>query len=371
MPITEKETTVTLNGVTAVEFDRNYPYFNIRNDGNDTIYVSTSKADCPTDADGVISVPPGGSYVAINSKIGNVFLYLNGSGKASVIGKYDGSDSFKSSQGGGDSGTASGSVVGLQIEKYVDEQVNGDVRVYTSPYIFSHGSVAALNNEIHILGGSYSTGDDTKHYKYNGSSWEKVSVLPYNFYDGAAVVLDNEIHILGGSYGTGTYTKHYKYNGSSWEEVSTLPYNFYNGAAVVLGSIIYIIGGRSSSTKCYCYNSRTSKWSNTYTTLPYEFDRGSAAILNNKIHILGSTVSGCSCKHYIYSGSGWRNASTLLFGPSPSSNSACVLNGEIYYITISSLNIAKNGNRHIATMLPKGAHIMLSDNEDINYVKCR
>lgn len=104
MPITENATTVAINGVTAVEFDRNYPYFNIRNDGNDIIYVSTSKADCPTDADGVISVPPGGSYVAFNSKIGNVFLYLNGSGKASVIGKYDGSNSFKAAQGGGDNG---------------------------------------------------------------------------------------------------------------------------------------------------------------------------------------------------------------------------------------------------------------------------
>ena len=102
MPITENATTVAINGVTAVEFDRNYPYFNIRNDGNDTIYVSTSKADCPKDADGVISVPPGGSYVAFNSKIGNVFLYLNGSGKASVIGKYDGSNSFKAARGGGD-----------------------------------------------------------------------------------------------------------------------------------------------------------------------------------------------------------------------------------------------------------------------------
>ena len=50
-------------------------------------------------------------------------------------------------------------------------------------------------------------------------------------------------------------------------------------------------------------------------------------VYNNEIHILGG--SGGSTKHYT----------------------------------------VKNDNRHIALMLPKGTHIMLSDNEDINYVR--
>ena len=39
--------------------------------------------------------------------------------------------------------------------------------------------------------------------------------LPYEFYRGSAVVYNNEIHILGSSY-SGNETNHYKYNGSSW-----------------------------------------------------------------------------------------------------------------------------------------------------------
>ena len=103
------------------------------------------------------------------------------------------------------SGAASGSAGGLQIGKIVDEQVSGCVSESTLPYYFYNGSAAVLNNEIHILGGS---GDgETKHYKYNGTSWKSVSTLPYEFYQGSAVVYNNDIHILGGSSG-GNGTKH-------------------------------------------------------------------------------------------------------------------------------------------------------------------
>ena len=44
---------------------------------------------------------------------------------------------------------------------------------------------------------------------------KQLGQLPYNFYNGSAVVYNNEIHILG-SNNSGNYTKHYKYNGSSW-----------------------------------------------------------------------------------------------------------------------------------------------------------
>ena len=60
-----------------------------------------------------------------------------------------------------------------------------------------------LNNEIHILGGY---NGNTKHYKYDGSTWTSVSTLPYGFRHGSAVVLNNEIHILGGY---DSRTKHY------------------------------------------------------------------------------------------------------------------------------------------------------------------
>ena len=139
-------------------------------------------------------------------------------------------------------------------------------------------------------------------------------------------MLNNEIHIFGGN----TYdTAHYKYNGTSWESVSTLPYRFYGGSAVVLNNEIHILGSSYYSNgnhpeakKYYKYNG--TSWESV-STLPYEFYEGSAVVLGNEIHILGG--SNNKTAHY-------------LAGPD---------------------------NRHIATMLPKGARIMLSDNEDIIY----
>lgn len=102
MPLTEKETTAVLKGVIAIEFDRYYPYFAVRNDSSGIIYVSTTKADCKNDTDGVISVPSGSSYVASNGNMDNRFLYLNGTGKAAVVAQYDKINPFKVAQGGGE-----------------------------------------------------------------------------------------------------------------------------------------------------------------------------------------------------------------------------------------------------------------------------
>ena len=98
------------------------------------------------------------------------------------------------------------------------------------PYNFYNGSAVVYNNEIHILG-SYDSSSQTKHYKYNGSSWTSVSTLPYKFYQGSAVVYNNEIHILGGSNST---TKHYKYNGSSWDNLLLLDRYYLNKDTIIL-----------------------------------------------------------------------------------------------------------------------------------------
>ena len=314
------------------------------------------------------------------------------------------------------SGAASGSAGGLHIGKVVDEQVNGCISASTLPYSFYNGSAVVLNDEIHILGGN---GNNTNHYKFNGSSWEEVSTLPYNFYDGSAVVLNNEIHILGGS-SSSTYKYHYKYNGSSWVRVSTLPHDFYRGSAVVYNGEIHILGDYSDGRKHYKYNGTSweevsnlpytfydgtavvynneihimgSKYSGKYynsdetynyftehykyngtywsrvSTLPYDFYDGSAVVLNNEIHILGGSDSGNYTKHYKYNGTYWSRVSTLPYNFY--NGSAVVYNGEIHILGSSSKDtnhyIIKLDNRHIATMLPKGTHIMLSDNEDINY----
>ena len=265
-----------------------------------------------------------------------------------------------------DSGSSGGSVGGLQIEKYTDEQVNGCVSVSTLPYDFCVGSAVVLNREIHILGGNYNLTYMKYHYKYNGSSWERVSTLPYNLYGGSAIVLNGEIHILGGAGGD---TSHYKYNGSSWKSVSTLPYNFSGGSAVVLNGEIHILSSSETSCQKYHYKYNGSSWERV-STLPYSFHGGSAVVLDNKIHILGSSNNNYQIEHYQFGGSSWGRVSTLPY--SFHGGSAVVLDNDIHILGgtdhETSHYIVKNDSRHIATMLPKGIRIMLSDNEDINYV---
>ena len=350
----------TLDGTECrLTFAQKYRGFDIENRSDGDILVSLCSGSVEGD-DGTMTIPAGGSFNFMQMYESDT-IYLTGTGKVAVAAKNDSNPNFKSSQGGGDSGTASGSVVGLQIEKCVDEPVSACVSVSNLPYNFFYSSAVVFNNEIHMLGGSNGA---TKHYKYNGSSWEEVSTLPYSFQSGAAVVFNNEIHMLGGF--SGGATNHYKYNGTSWESVSTLPYEFYSGSAVVYNNEIHILGSDKSSYCTSHYKFNGTFWISA-TTLPYEFRGGSAVVFNNEIHILGSNSSQ-SKKHYKSLGASWYDVSTLSPGLLQS-NAAVIFNSEIYYLAANKLTIVKNDNRHIATMLPKGAHIMLSDNEDINYVK--
>ena len=125
----------------------------------------------------------------------------------------------------------------VELDSYVEDFESAS----TLPYNFHEGKAVTFDNNIHILG-SHNSGQERKHYKWDGTSWTSVSTLPYSFYNGAAVVYNNEIHILGGSGGN---TSHYKWDGISWTSVSTLPYNFYYGAAVVYNNGIHILGSLS------------------------------------------------------------------------------------------------------------------------------
>lgn len=105
MSISRPEKQITVNGVTVVKFEHLYPYFVIRNDGSNTIFASTSNAECTEGADGVISIPKGVSVNLMNYGYidGNRTLYINGTGVAMVTGSF--SDmSFKT--GGGGNGEA-------------------------------------------------------------------------------------------------------------------------------------------------------------------------------------------------------------------------------------------------------------------------
>ena len=184
----------------------------------------------------------------------------------------------------------------------------------------------------------YQSYDNTKHYKWNGSTWTSVSTLPYQFADGSAVVYNNEIYILGSNNtnNTANRTNHYRWNGTTWTSVSTLPYSFYAGSAVVYNNEIHIMGGNSSNsnqTKHYKWNSTSwvrivqnklySPSTNRLTIpMPYSFYRGSAVIYNNEIHILGTDYYVFSANHYKYDGA-WTEVSTLPFFLTKIANICC------------------------------------------------
>ena len=157
-------------------------------------------------------------------------------------------------------------------------------------YISYGGAAVVLNNEIHIMGSSNQTGYQTKHCKYDGSSWVEVSTLPYAFASGSAVVYNNEIHILGSSSNN---TPHYKWDGSTWTSVSTLPYGFNNNnSAVICRDEIHILGSTNWSDGLRSHY----KWDGTnwveLSPLPVEFSNGSAVVYDDEIHIMAPQSSG-------------------------------------------------------------------------------
>lgn len=100
------------------------------------------------------------------------------------------------------------------------------------------GKFITYNNQIHMF-------VNIDHYKWDGSSWTKVSTTPFNFGFSEIVVKDNEIHVLGG----GAYSrKHYKWNGRSWTALNDLPIHLHQGTSAVLNGSIHIIGSMEDTT---------------------------------------------------------------------------------------------------------------------------
>ena len=207
----------------------------------------------------------------------------------------------------------------------------GKIGGYYNGGSVSYNVAVVYKNEIHILGGNYLGNDTTyskDHYKYDGTSWSKVSTLPYNFRCGCAVVYNDEIHILGGN-DTATRRYHYKYDGTSWSKVGTLPYDFYFGCAVVYNDEIHILGSMNSSYSKDHYKYDGTSWSKV-GTLPYNFRCGCAVVYHNEIHILGGNSTPESKKHYKFDGTSWESVTPLPY--EFSSGGAVVYNDQIHIV---------------------------------------
>ena len=157
------------------------------------------------------------------------------------------------------------------------------------PTLGWRNSFVVYQNELHMFWNS-------KHYKFDGSSWSEVGDTPENFYYGSAVVLNGAIHMLGGQYATADQTKHYKWDGTEWTSVSTLPYAFAGQSVFVFSGKIYILGNSLTNDRDKHYELRVS--SGTYTwasglvaTLPTDANTFSGITVtdsNGYVHILNN-----------------------------------------------------------------------------------
>lgn len=180
-----------------------------------------------------------------------------------------------------------------------------EVKISNLPFSLYVGSAVVHDNEIHILEGDKTT--DARHYKWNGSAWESVSILPYgpDWY-GIATEHNGAIHLMGGG-SSETYKAHYKWNGSTWESASTAPYNYQAGGLVSYGNELHLLGGgNSSSTRAYHYKWNGSTWSSASTLPKDTSDRNSFVVHDNAIYYNNYKSL------YKWSGSSWTTVSSSL-----------------------------------------------------------
>ena len=250
----------------------------------------------------------------------------------------------------------------LHKGQYIGTEVGVNIP-YALPYRFYNGSAVVLNDEIHILGGDYSTAPEISrrsHYKWDGLKWTSVSTIPFDFYHGSAVVFNNEIHIIGGN-SSGQY--HYKWDGINWISVSKPPISLVRGEAIVYNGQIRVCGTTSSSSYyaySYIFDEKTITWNRTTNVsynfydaglveyqgylyalggggsntafrrctglrwenvkddaakdilIPFNFVNGRAIVYKDKIHLLGSSSAAATyVYHYTWDGTTWTKLANL------------------------------------------------------------
>ena len=198
-----------------------------------------------------------------------------------------------------------------------------DIGATELPYDFHEGGAVVYDGEIHILG------NDTRHYKWNGTEWARVSTLPIREYTfkNSTVVYNNEIHII-------LDGNHYKWNGSEWELVSTFNFRFHYGSAIVLNNEIHALGGYGTSWNHYKWNG--SEWVEV-STLPSVFLGAGTryVVYNNEIH------GFAGIEHHKWNGTEWIYVSRI--PASVNSDYPVVCNNEIH-IVIAQQHYAWNGS---------------------------
>lgn len=176
------------------------------------------------------------------------------------------------------------------------------------------GAVAAVNDDIYILGGATDSSSQTKQvYKYNvtENNLEQVGELPYAVTKGCAAVVGTKIYVFSG-YGVGsaTYTMSFDTITKKSELLKDLApqqtqINF--ASAVSSGTKIYIFGGTidtgntsNPSSDIYIYDTITDTVTKSNTSLLKTSDIAHAEIIGNDIYIFDDEVSPLNVQKYNY-----------------------------------------------------------------------
>lgn len=205
----------------------------------------------------------------------------------------------------------------MQIVAHNHDELADGIRkwesVSTCPADIRYRPVVNYNGELHYT-------LDTKHYKYDGSSWTEVSTTPYNTASNASMVSHNGLlHLIGGANNP---TAHYTWDGSSWTEVGSLPREYYSGVVVIYNGEIHMIGGRNAANTILL---KHHKWNETdgWTEVIDISKLGSAFatnFANTTVHD-GKIFVYSSTRFFIYDGVSW----TVLEGKNPRTGTASFL----------------------------------------------
>lgn len=162
-------------------------------------------------------------------------------------------------------------------------------------YSYESGTMLVYNNEIHALNPN---GYNGYHYKYNGSTWIKITSSAPNFV--SVVVYNNEIHGF-------TTNMHYKFNGTSWSKIEDLPMTISNyTGTITYTNELYLFSYVNYKNIAYKYDG--TSWTGI-TAIPYTTNTYSMPVIyNNECHIL------LSSKHFKFDGTNY-----MLLGDLPAS----------------------------------------------------
>ena len=150
---------------------------------------------------------------------------------------------------------------------------------------------------------------DDGHYKYDGSSWTKIDTRLGSYcINNAIVSYKDSIHSIGGGSNTSfTWLQyHYRWNGTSWSKLTDTPFSGYNGRAITYNDELHYMSWTSVSSsgaqkQHYTYNG--SSWTQR-TDVPWAA-KPKLIIYKGNLHCIAGTQA-----HYKYDGSSWTQVDT-------------------------------------------------------------